>query len=241
MPSFVKVLMAGALLLSSGLSYPAIVATETAQVQNAEVQKADRLLQQGIQLNREYALDILASGWSSPFNVSIDGQSLATENQQRAFKALQLLQQALTLYRELKDLRGEANALGNLGLTYIELENYSQATEVLEQGLTIARTIQDPQSEALALANLGLVYYATGDYQKAIAHQQQSLAIARKLYNSPAQSLPSRNINNSSPSDLEDYTGQVIQQWISPMQSPPQSWTRVHYGRVINASILGVA
>ena len=43
-------------------------------------------------------------------------------------EALKSWQQALKLYREIKDRQGEGNALGNLGSAYITLGNYPKSS-----------------------------------------------------------------------------------------------------------------
>ena len=69
--------------------------------------------------------------------------------------ALNSWQQALQIYRALKNRQGEGNALGFLGIAYRSLGNYSQAIEYSQQKLAIAREIKDHQNEGVALVNLG--------------------------------------------------------------------------------------
>ncbi len=115
--------------------------------------EADRLLQRGIQ----------------QFKVS------------QFAAALQSWQQALVIYREIKDRLGEGKSLGNLGLAYQFLGNYAKAIEYQEQSLAIARELKDRLGEGQSLGNLGLAYYSLGNYAKAIEYQEQHLAIAREL------------------------------------------------------------
>ncbi len=95
--------------------------------------------------------------------------------------ALQSWQQALIIYREIKDRQSEGAALGSLGLAYFSLGDYAKAIEYAQQCLTIAREIKHRQSEGGALGNLGLAYDSLGDYAKAIEYAQQHLAIAREI------------------------------------------------------------
>ena len=120
---------------------------------NPRKAQADRLLQQGIQ---QYQ--------TSQFRA-----------------ALQSWEQALTIYQEIKDRKGERNALGNLGEAYRSLGDYQKAIEYQQQGLAIAREIGDREGEGQSLGNLGIAYYFLGDYQKAIEYHQQRLAIAREI------------------------------------------------------------
>jgi CHAT domain-containing protein/tetratricopeptide (TPR) repeat protein len=95
--------------------------------------------------------------------------------------ALNSWQQALTIYREIKDRSGEGQALGNLGFAYVFLKDYSQALNYLQQWLTITQETQNRQSEILALGNLGTVYISLQDYPQAINYFQQALTIAKEI------------------------------------------------------------
>ncbi len=95
------------------LSESAVVA----QTQTADARKAqaDRLLQQG---NEKFE--------TSQFEA-----------------ALQSWQQALVIYREIKDRQGEGNSLGDLGVAYYSLGKYVRAIEYQQQSLAIKREIKD--------------------------------------------------------------------------------------------------
>ncbi|MBD2457589.1 CHAT domain-containing protein [Nostoc sp. FACHB-87] len=125
----------------------------SAQTPDARKAEADKLLQQGIQ---QYQ--------TSQFEA-----------------ALQSWQQALIIYREIKDPRGEGKALGNIGVTYDSLGDYPKAIEYLQQVLAITREIKDRRGEGQSLGNLGVTYRNLGDYPKAIEYHQQSLAITREI------------------------------------------------------------
>src|SRR6476469_10806398 len=56
--------------------------------------------------------------------------------------ALQSWQQALIIYREIKDRIGEGRVLGNLGVTYKSLGDYAKAIEYQQQSLVIKREIK---------------------------------------------------------------------------------------------------
>jgi tetratricopeptide (TPR) repeat protein len=92
--------------------------------------EADRLLQQGLQ----------------QFQIS------------QFQAALQSWQQALIIYREIKDRQSEGIALGSLGVAYQSLGDYAKAIEYEQQWLAIAREIKDRQSEGKALGKLTLAY-----------------------------------------------------------------------------------
>jgi CHAT domain-containing protein len=124
-----------------------------AQTTQAREAEADQLLQQGIQ---QYQI--------SQFET-----------------ALQSWQQALTIYREIKDRQGEEQSLGNIGVAHFSLGRYDKAIEFQLQKLALAREIKDRQSEGKALGNLGNSYSTLGKYEKAIEFQLQHLSISREI------------------------------------------------------------
>ena len=138
-----------------GMVSPPDLALMNAQAQTTQNRKAeaDRLLEQG---NQQFQI--------SQFEA-----------------AFQTWQQALTIYREIKDRLGEGQSLGNVGLAYYFLGRYDKAIKFYLQSLAIAREIKDRLVEGQSLGNLGLVYYSIGKYEKAIEFHLQRLAIAQEI------------------------------------------------------------
>ena len=124
-----------------------------AEADGAALQEANRLLEQGLQQYQTSQIEAALQSW----------------------------QQALKLYRELKDRSGEGNALDNLGTAYASLGDYPKAIEYQQQSLAIFRNLKDRSGEGVSLNNLGNVYNSLGDYSKAIEYHQQSLAIKREI------------------------------------------------------------
>jgi tetratricopeptide (TPR) repeat protein len=81
-----------------------------AQAVDARKAEADRLFQQGIQQYQVSRFEAAFESW----------------------------EKALRLYREIKDRKGEGNALGGLGNAYYSLGNYPKAIDYHEQRLAIA-------------------------------------------------------------------------------------------------------
>ena len=135
------------------LTTPDTLFPAIAQTTDARQVEADRLMQQGLQ---QYQT----------------GQLRA---------ALNSLQQALQIYRALKNRQREALALNFLGGAYRSGGNSAKAIEYGQQSLAIARSIKDRQSEGFAMSNLGAAYLSVGNSAKAIEYMEQSLAIARSI------------------------------------------------------------
>lgn len=130
-----------------------------AQTQDARKAQADRLLQQGL---KQYQTSQFTS-------------------------AIQPWQQALKLYREIKDRRGEGQTLGNLGLAYRAISDYGKAIDYQLQALAIFQGLKDRQAEGQLSGNLGNAYLAIGEDNKALKYQQQSLAIAQEIKDRPGE------------------------------------------------------
>ena len=121
--------------------------------------------------------------------------------------AVNSFQQALQIYRALKNLQGERLALdllGVLGVTYGILAysydsvgDYAKAIEYSQQSLAIAREIKDRRKEGLALGYLGVAYHSLGDYAKAIEYAQQHLAIAREIKDRLGEGAALANLGNA--------------------------------------------
>ncbi|MBD2327351.1 CHAT domain-containing protein [Alkalinema sp. FACHB-956] len=143
--------------VSEGLPIAKLFGTPPVIAQTVDGRKAeaDRLLNQGIQL---YENDQLNA-------------------------AIPPLQQALALYRQIKDRNGERRSLGNLGFIYTKLGQYAQALDFENQSLAIAIEIKHRLGEGQALGGLSDIYRLQGNFDQAIEYSNKSLAIMRELKN----------------------------------------------------------
>jgi predicted ATPase/DNA-binding SARP family transcriptional activator len=91
------------------------------------------------------------------------------------------IEESLTLWRELGNKRGIANALGILGDTSLLQANYPEAQTAYEEGLALFQELGDKRGIASMLTNLGNVANYTEDYATARQHQEASVAIFREL------------------------------------------------------------
>ena len=117
-------------------------------------------------------------------------QGVQQFNTGQAGAALLSFQQALTIYREIKDRESESYALANLGVAYDSLGNYVQAIEYEQQWLSLARETKDRQSESKALANLGNTYADLGDLNSAVVYYKQNFALTKVLHDTKTNRPP---------------------------------------------------
>jgi CHAT domain-containing protein/uncharacterized protein HemY len=122
----------------------------------------------------------------------------------QAQAALKLFEQALLIYREIKDREREGRTLGSIGLVYAEFGNNTQAIKYYEQRLVIAKELNDRRSQATAVTNLGNAHAELNDYNKAIEYYEQRLAISRELKDRIWEGKSLRSLGNVYQS-LGDY------------------------------------
>ncbi len=95
--------------------------------------------------------------------------------------ALDFFNQALPLYRQIGDKRGEATTLNNLGTVYDDLGDKPTALDFYNQALPLYRQIGDKPGEAATLNNIGGVYSALGDKSAALDFFNQALPLTRQV------------------------------------------------------------
>jgi len=98
-----------------------------------------------------------------------------------ARRAIEYYEQALVIYRDFGERRGEAAVLGDLGIAYATLGDVHNAIGYFEQVLAVSREVGDRRAEAKALNNLGLAYADLGEVRHAIEYYEQDLAIVREI------------------------------------------------------------
>ncbi|MEH2192628.1 MAG: CHAT domain-containing tetratricopeptide repeat protein [Nostoc sp.] len=136
------------------------------QTQNSQAQEAKRLLEQGSKLTQ----------------------------QQKHQQAIEILQQALTIARELKDQKLEGTALVGLGFNYNALGEKQKALDFYNQALPLYRAVGDRTGEAATLNNIGGVYSALGEKQKALNFYNQALPLRRAVGDRTGEAATLNNI-----------------------------------------------
>jgi len=100
---------------------------------------------------------------------------------QRRGEAVEYSEQALAIYRELGDLRGESRAATNVASGYFELRRFGQALEAAQRSLAIQRQARKRYGEGIALELIGCACRELGRYGEAIEHMDSALTIFREL------------------------------------------------------------
>ncbi len=95
--------------------------------------------------------------------------------------------QSLNLAQKHHDLKGEAPALGSLGLCYYRLGNYVKAIDCLQKALNINDKIGNDYDKAANYRHLGFVYGKLLEYDKALDYYKKAIAVAEKTNNENIQ------------------------------------------------------
>ncbi|MEG4106708.1 tetratricopeptide repeat protein [Microcoleus sp. S13_C5] len=90
-------------------------------------------------------------------------------------------EEALKLFRQAGDNRGQALSLLGLAKIYLDLGEKQKALEYWSQSLPLSRTLGDRRWEATALTSIGTVYDELGEKQKALEYYNQSLSLKRAI------------------------------------------------------------
>jgi DNA-binding SARP family transcriptional activator/predicted ATPase len=104
-------------------------------------------------------------------------------HQWRFAQAAPLFHESLTLYQELDDQGGIADALYWLGCHAFRQKDYREATRLLEQSLAVYRQGNNQYGISMALRNLGDCARLLNDYERSNRLYEQGLALARKTGN----------------------------------------------------------
>jgi CHAT domain-containing protein len=113
-------------------------------------------------------------------------------------RALEYDNQALPIWRELKDRIEEGAALNEIGLCLDNLGDWQKGLDYYNQALPIRREVKDMFGEAVTLDSIGAVYSNLGDQQKGIDYFMQALPLRRLAGDMSGEAITLGNIAASS-------------------------------------------
>jgi tetratricopeptide (TPR) repeat protein len=96
-------------------------------------------------------------------------------------EAIECFEQALAIYRDLGDVRGESRAATNVANAYFDLGRFEDALEAAQRSLEIQRRAGKRYGEGIALGVIGGACRELGRFSEAIEYLREALAIFREL------------------------------------------------------------
>jgi CHAT domain-containing protein/Tfp pilus assembly protein PilF len=109
-------------------------------------------------------------------------------------EALQTFEQALSIFKVIKDRKSEGAVLNNIGKVYRNLGRYSEALKYYQEALMIRQEIGDKAGEGITLNSIGLTYLNLGRFSEALKYYEQSLVIAKEVGDKTAEATILDNI-----------------------------------------------
>jgi DNA-binding SARP family transcriptional activator len=100
---------------------------------------------------------------------------------QRMEESVRCFEQALAIYRELGDERGEGRAANNVAQAYVDLRRFDDALPAAERALAFQRLKGNRYLEGVALGILGRACRELSRFEEAIGHLEEAVAIFREL------------------------------------------------------------
>jgi DNA-binding SARP family transcriptional activator len=100
---------------------------------------------------------------------------------QRMEESVQCFEQALAIYRELGDERGEGRAANNVAQANVDLRRFDDALLAAQRALAFQRLKGNRYLEGVALGILGRACRELSRFEEAIGHLEEAVAIFREL------------------------------------------------------------
>jgi len=114
-------------------------------------------------------------------NARIKRASKAMDRRQESQLVLDASKDALQLFQEVKDLRGEAKSLHAAAVAYIDLQEFRQAIQLTKKAVRIFQELGDRKNEAFELRALARWHLRKEEPDQALVAAQMALEIFREL------------------------------------------------------------
>jgi predicted ATPase len=174
----------GRKLIRAALQSPAIASSDLAQAwalyvgaclaeNQSDYAEARDMLERCLVLRRRLAIPLDTAG-------ALSTLSLVRLHTGEAVAAAESEREALQIFREVVDRRGELIALIHLGQVAEYLGNDSEASKYFEQALSISREIEDHETEGECELRLGQLAFAHDEPAKAELWFKRSLTLCRE-------------------------------------------------------------
>ncbi|MGH9767467.1 MAG: tetratricopeptide repeat protein, partial [Blastocatellia bacterium] len=109
-------------------------------------------------------------------------------------QAIAKFEEALTLWRQLDDRRGELRMLARLGREYLNTADPQKALNYYQQAFPLAKSLGDRNQEANLLLGIGGVYSRQDEYQKALEAYEKARQVFASMSRREGEAIAINNI-----------------------------------------------
>lgn len=128
------------------------------------------------------ALDDVVTGDASPIRGHLyEDLALALSGRGEHRAALTQARRAVSLFREVGDVRSEAGALGTEAIILGRLDRIADAIDLRERARDLSESVGDDRSVAAGHRDLGLLFARSGRLPEAIDHERRSLELYTRI------------------------------------------------------------
>lgn len=114
--------------------------------------------------------------------MALDGaHQLALEDEASKRKGIEMLEEALPLWRAVGDREKEVHILNEIGVVHRRLGDTAKALTLYEQALALAREVGDRRGQAMSRNNLGVARHQLGQFREAVEDLKDALRIWEEL------------------------------------------------------------
>jgi predicted ATPase len=155
----------------------------------------------------------------------LEGAGILARGQGEYKRATVLMEEAVTIRRELGDLSNLAEAIKNLGNVASERGDHQAAREAFEESLHLKREIGDERGVAAAQNNLGVLCILQGEFDRASELLEQALAFFRGRYDKQGTARVLMNLGSVREAQGHyDEAGEILKESIRTMKEIGSHW-----------------
>lgn len=144
-------------------------------------EKALEYLEEVLRIDKQLEEDAYVAIDLNNIGVTYQKMALHSDSKDGLYKALESFEESLKIAKKIKDVKTEIQALTNLGMVKIDLEDYPEALRYFNLGLEKAENTQDKEEIANILVNIGIVYSKQEKYDLSIEYFQKAIDTASEI------------------------------------------------------------
>ncbi|UCC41630.1 MAG: CHAT domain-containing protein [Candidatus Aminicenantes bacterium] len=143
--------------------------------------KALEYLEEVLRIDKQLEDDAYVAIDLNNIGVTYQKKALHSENKDDLYNALESFKESLKIARIIKDIKTEIQALTNIGMVQIDLENFPEALRYFDLGLEKADKSQDKEEIANIYVNIGIVHSKQENFDLSIANFKKAIETASEI------------------------------------------------------------